>query len=156
MPLTTQAVTGAGATGPAMKGPLGASAHAEVSNAIGQLTAANAFGSPGTIIKDVFGWRVDRQNAPGDMVNISVQKNGIDSPSTVASVFVPGAFNVGKPAIGSPNHAAQLVAHGARMKELERAMRRGLEQSFATFKVDNAKTNTWAITRFQVGGTFSA
>ncbi|NES92027.1 MULTISPECIES: hypothetical protein [Okeania] len=42
-----------------------------------------------TFIGDVFGWRVDRQNPPANFMNISVQRNGISPPSTVATVFVP-------------------------------------------------------------------
>ena len=94
MALTVVAVTGTGATGPALAGNL-ANRHSEVSNAIGQLKANQIFGGhPATMIANVFEWRVDRQTPPPNNVNISVQRNNVGAPSTVASVFVPTALNV--------------------------------------------------------------
>jgi hypothetical protein len=134
MPLQTQAWVGAVGhpqVGLALPAPLPAGAAAEVSNAIGQLATNNFFGAPGpTNVTNVFNWWIDRQTAPTGYVNISVQRNGVGAPSTVASVFVPAALNIA-PGPGGP--AAQPFA--ARIKELERAVRRGLEESFASYAV---------------------
>ncbi|MEJ0004726.1 MAG: hypothetical protein WDN30_16455 [Pararobbsia sp.] len=114
----------------------------------GQLTAL--FGGIGTTnVANVFNWRIDRQNAPAGFVNLSVQRNGVGAPSTVASVFVPTALNIA-PGPGGP--AAQ--PHAARMSELLGAVRHGLEQSFASLAPNPGGGNV--ITRFEVFGTFSA
>lgn len=132
--------------GPALAA-LHAGAQAEVSNAIGQLTAI--FGGLGpTNVVNVHGWRIDRQNAPTGFVNLSVQRNGVvGAPSTVASVFVPVALNVG-PGPGGP----LVQPHPARMSELERSVRRGLEESFASWVAGPPAV----ITRREVFGTYSA
>lgn len=148
MPLNVAAIVGAGATGPALPAPLPPNAAAEVSNAIGQVTAGNMFGLPGTFIPNVFGWRVDRQNAAAGFVNVSVQRNNVGAPSTVASVMVPSALNVAP----GRNAAVNL----ARQRELERTVRRGLEQSFASHAVGPNPPGGYVITRFQVGGAYSA
>ncbi len=133
--------------GPALPA-LPANAQAEVSNAIGQLTAVHFFGAVGpTNVVNVFNWRIDRQNAPAGFVNLSVQRNGAGAPSTVASVFVPVALNIA-PGPGGP--FAQ--PHAARISELERAVRRGLEESFATWVAGPPAQ----ITRREVVGAFSA
>ena len=150
MPLTAAPLP-APNTGPALAAPLPANAHAQVSNAVGQVNAGNMFGQPGTIIANVFGWRVDLQNSPGNQVNVSVQRNGVNGvPSTIASVFVPTNLNIAPP---PPNNQAQVTAHAARVSELERVTRNGLEQSFASYAQNAAGA---VITRFQVTGTFSA
>jgi hypothetical protein len=155
MPLMTQDkldAFGNPETGPALPAPLPANAHAEVSNAIGQLQSNHIFGAPGpTNVVNVFGWRIDRQNAPGGFTNLSVQRNGVPAPSTVASVFVPAALNIG-PGPGGP--AAQPFA--ARIHELLRAVRRGLEESFATYAVVAPPAAAAQITRKEVTGNFSA
>lgn len=155
MPLTTQAMAG---TGPALPANLlGANAATGISNAIGRITAGNMFGAVGGIhgLQDIFGWRVDRQNGPGGVVNISIQRNGVGAPSTVASVFVSGNYNQAGP--GANAGAGAQVAYAARLRELERAVRRGLEQSFASYTVPLAPPNANArvITRYQVNGQFS-
>ena len=133
--------------GPALPA-LPGNAQAQVSNAIGQLN--DLFGGPGpTNVVDVFGWRIDRQNAPAGFVNLSVQRNGVGAPSTVASVFVPVGLNIA-PGPGGP--LAQPFA--ARIRELERAVRRGLEESFATWVA--APGAPAQITRREVVGAFSA
>jgi hypothetical protein len=139
----------------------GAAGGPGISNAIAQITSGNIFGIPGTIVT-VGLWRVDRQNAPGGgFVNVSVQRNGVGSPSTVATVFVPDAYNLGPP---GPHHgAAAALQHTRRMRELERAVRRGLEQSFATYALPPGvpamlgghPNNSRSISRFEVHGDWS-
>lgn len=153
MAITVTAVGGAGTHGPAMPGPLATAAPQQVSNAIGQVTAGNMFGALGTFIADVHGWRVDRQNAAGGMVNVSVQRNNIGPPSTVATVFVPTTFNTPPPAATNP---AAVAVYQAQRRELERCVRRGLEQSFASHAAAPTPPNTWRITRFELAGTFAA
>jgi hypothetical protein len=156
MALTTQPLSGTGPALPANRLP--ANAAQQISNAIGLITAAHLFGGLGGIpgLQNIFGWRVDRQNAPGNAVNISVQRNGENAPSTVASVFVPQVYNLAPPA---PN-AGPGAMHGfqARMRELERAVRHGLEQSFATYAPPAAPPhpNARVIARFEVTGAFSS
>ncbi|HEU4562257.1 MAG TPA: hypothetical protein VFS20_30790 [Longimicrobium sp.] len=146
-------------TGPALPANhMPAHAATEVSNAIGRITAGNMFGPPGGIpgLQHIFGWRVDRQNAPGNTINLSVQRNGIGAPSTVASVFVPTRYNLAPP----PPHAdpGAVDAFHARMRELERAVRRGLEESFVSYAAPAAPPHAHArvISRFEVTGDFSA
>jgi len=164
MPLATRVF--AGGAGPALAANLlGARAAAEISNAIGQVTAGNMFGLPGGIpgLQNIFGWRVDRQNAPGGFINVSVQRNGVTGqPSSIASVFVPGAYNIGVP--GAHLGPAALVQYNARKRELERAVRRGLEQSFASYALPLGQqplqagqpNNARAVSRYEVHGTFSS
>ena len=148
MPLIVAPVPPPGATGPALPAPLPAQAAAQVSNAIGQVDAGNMFGAPGNIVANVFGWRIDRQpGAPAGFVNLSVQRNGVGAPSTIASVFVPGVLNVAPVANADVNQA--------RRSELERVVRRGLEMSFASH-APGAALGAFVITRFQVGGNYSA
>lgn len=137
-------------TGPALPN-LPANAGQQISNAIGQLQTNDMFGAPGpTGVQNVFGWRIDRQNAPGNFVNLSVQRNGVvGAPSTVASVFVPVALHKG-PGPGGP--AAE--PFHAQMSELIRNVRRGLEESFATY--GPTPHGGAIITRKQVTGEFSA
>jgi len=156
MPLVTQQMPG---TGPALGAALmPAHAGAEVSNAIGRITAGNMFGAPGGVpgLQNIFGWRVDRQNAPGGTVNLSIQRNGAAAPSTVASVFVPVRYNLAPP----PPNAGQgaVDAFHARMRELERTVRRGLEESFVSYAPPAAPPHAGArvISRFEVDGNFSA
>ncbi len=164
MPLMTQ--QWAGGAGPALPANLMvANAGAQISNAIGMITAANMFGAVGGIpaLQNIFNWRVDRQNAPGGFVNISVQRNGVPAPSTVASVFVPGTYTIGRsgpPArAGGAQRSTRPVAG-----ELERAVRHGLEQSFATYGLPlgappmmaGQPNNNRSISRFEVTGTFSS
>lgn len=156
MPLGTRQ---RGVPGPALPGNLlGAAAPQEVSNAIGRLNAGNLFGGVGGIagLQDIFGWRVDRQNAPGGFVNISVQRNGEDAPSTVASVFVPVALNIARPGVNAT--AGEQAAYRARLRELERAVRRGLEMSFASMATPagGGQPNARVISRYEVHGAFSA
>jgi hypothetical protein len=122
------------------------------------------FGAVGGIpgLGNIFGWRVDRQNAPGGFVNISVQRNGVGAPSTVASVMVPGNLNIAPP--GAHLGAAATVQYNARIRELVRAVRRGLEESFATYALPagappmmgGAPNQARTISRFEVHGNFSA
>jgi hypothetical protein len=153
MALTVIAETGASATGPAIRGPV-ANLHTQVSNAIGALKANQIFGGhPATMVADVFGWRVDRQNPPAGHVNISVQKNNVGAPSTIATVFVPTNLNQAPPL---PTDLPGKVAHDARMKELERATRKGLEMSFASHAQLLGQGAGYVITRYKVTGSFSA
>ncbi len=149
MPFTVNAATGASTTGPAWKGPLPGAAAQQISNIVGTITASVVFGQPKShIVPDMFGWRVDRQNAPSGEVNISVQRNDVPSPSTIASVFIPGTLNVAP--------AANPVTSQARNKELERALRKGLEQSFRSYAAAPAPPNSFVITRFRVSGNYSS
>lgn len=154
MPLITQNWAGAGVfpqAGPALPGPLIADARAQVSNAIGTLQVSDIFGNLGsTSVTNIYGWRIDRQNAPAGYVNLCVQKNGVGAPSTVASVFVPITFNI---APGPNGLTAQPFA--ARISELMRAVRRGLEESFATYQIIGNPPAA-QITRKEVTGNFSA
>ncbi len=157
MPLITNQRPGL--PGPALPAnQLGANAAHEISNAIGRITAANMFGGVGGIpgLQNIFGWRVDRQNAPGNFINISVQRNNVGAPSTIASVFVPIAYNQAPPGVNAGPGA--MVGYQARMRELERAIRRGLEQSFASYAAPAAPPNANArsIHRFEVNGNFSS
>jgi len=155
----------AGGAGPALPANLlGANAATEISNAIGKITAGNMFGQVGGIpgLGNIFNWRVDRQNAPVGFINVSVQRNGVGAPSTIASVFVPGAYNAAAP--GAHLGAAALTQYNARNRELERAVRRGLELSFATYALPagqapvqgGAPNNARAISRYEVHGAFSS
>jgi hypothetical protein len=147
MAFTVNAATGASATGPAWKGPLPANAAQQVSNIVGTITASVVFGQPKShIVPDMFGWRVDRQNAPSGEVNISVQRNDVPSPSTVASVFIPGTLNVAP--------GTNMVTTQARSRELARALRDGLERSSASRAAALAPPNSFVITRFRVSGTY--
>ncbi|HEY0036699.1 MAG TPA: hypothetical protein VGB66_08435 [Longimicrobium sp.] len=155
MPLTTDAA----GTGPSLAANLlpGAAAG-QISNAIGRITAGDIFGPVGGIpgLQNLNGWRVDRQNAPPNTVNLSVQRNDVGAPSTVASVFVDARYNIAPP---PPNAGpGPLDAYRARMRELERTVRRGLEQSFASYAapVPAPTPNAPIIQRFQVAGVFSA
>lgn len=154
MALTTQNWAGTAAhpqQGPALC-PLPRNAGPEVSNAVGRLDSTHIFGQPGaTNVTNIFNWRIDRQNAPAGFVNVSVQRNGVGAPSTVASVFVPTNLNI---APGQGGAAEQ--PHAARIHELLRAVRRGLEESFATHMVVDGKPPTATIVRRQVTGSFSA
>jgi len=145
-------------TGPALPAnAMPAHAGAEVSNAIGRITPGNMFGAPGGVpgLQDIYGWRVDRQNAPANTINLSVQRNGGGAPNTVASVFVPTRYNLAPP----PPHAGAGAqnAFNARMAELKRAVRRGLEESFASYAAPAAPPhpNARVISRFEVTGNFS-
>lgn len=153
MPLQTQNwnnPAGAPPTGPAW--PTNPNVHlTEIQNAIGAATAVDFFGALGpTSVVNVHGWRIDRQNAPAGFTNVSVQRNGVPAPSTVATVFVPANLNIA-PGPGGP--AAQPFA--ARVAELERAVRRGLEESLATW-VAAVPGQPAHITRRVVTGAFSA
>jgi hypothetical protein len=149
MPFAVNAAMGASTTGPAWRGPMPATAAQQISNIVGTIKAGDMFGQPKShIVPDMFGWRVDRQNAPSGEVNISVQRNDVPSPSTVASVFVPGALNVAP----APNP----MTAQARKKELERAVRNGLERSFASYAAAPAPPGGFVITRFRVSGSYSA
>jgi len=146
-------------TGPALPvNALPGGAAAEISNAIGQINIGNMFGGVGGVpgLGNIYGWRVDRQNAPSNLINLSVQRNGVGAPSTVASVFVPTAYNVAPPGVNAGAAAQQ--GYAAAMRELERAVRSGLEQSFASYQAPQPAPGPAAriITRFQVGGTFSS
>jgi hypothetical protein len=155
----------AGGAGPALPANLlGANAATEISNAIGKITAGNMFGQVGGIpgLGNIFNWRVDRQNAPVGFINVSVQRNGVGAPSTIASVFVPDVYNSAVP--GPQLGAAALAQYNARSRDLERAVRRGLEQSFATYALPagapqmlgGAVNNARTISRFEVHGVFSS
>jgi len=156
MPLTTQQMANVGSALPANQ--LNADAAQQISNAIGKITAGNMFGQAGTIsgLADIHGWRVDRQNAPSGQINISIQRNNVGAPSTVASVFVPVRYNSAPP----PPNAGQgeRDRFQANMKELERTVRQGLEQSFMTYAapLPAPTANTRIINRFEVTGNFSA
>jgi hypothetical protein len=128
-------------------------ATADVSYAIGQINVTGFFGGPTTGVVNVNGWRIDRQNATGGFVNLSVQRNGVPTPSTVATVFVPARLNIAPSADG-----LMAQPHAARIKELERAVRRGLEESFATWVLVTVPGQGTAaqIMRREVAGTFSA
>lgn len=148
----------AGGAGPALAANhANANTAREVANAIGMISRANMFGAVGGIpgLQAVNGWRVDRQNAPGGFINISVQRNGVPAPSTIASVFVPGAYNVAPPGVHAT--AGEVYAYGAKMRELERAVRRGLEASLASYAapVPAALPNARVINRQEVWGNFS-
>ena len=157
MPLKTKKKVGE--TGPALPAnTLPGTAQEEISNAIGLVTAANMFGRLGTIsgLEDIYGWRVDRQNAPGDMINISVQRNDVGAPSTVASVFVPTKYLLAPPTVGAKDSVKQ--GYKARQRELERAVRRGLEDSFGSYEAPKNPPNVNAriIYRYEVSGEFSS
>jgi hypothetical protein len=164
MPLQTRVMVSAGRGAALHANLLGAQAGAEISNAIGQVNAGNMFGAVGGIpgLGNIFGWRVDRQNAPGGFVNVSVQRNGVPAPSTIASVFVPGTYNIAVP--GAHLGAAAITQYNARMRELARAVRRGLEESFATYALPAGQQATVAgqpnnardIARIEVYGVFSS
>lgn len=156
MPLTTIQMMDSGPALPANK--LNSDAAQQISNAIGKITAGNMFGQVGGIkgLEDIYGWRVDRQNAPTGQINISIQRNNVDAPSTVASVFVPVRFNLAPP---KPNaEQGEKDRFQARIKELERTVRRGLEQSFMSYAapLPAPTPNTRIINRFEVTGDFSA
>lgn len=152
-------------TGPALPAnQLGANAGAEISNAIGQVTAGNMWGGIGTLagLGNIFAWRVDRQMAPANFINISVQRNGVGAPSTIASVFVPTIYNLAVP--GVHLGGAATLQYNARIRELERAVRRGMEASFATYALPagapamlgGAPNHARCISRFEVHGNFSS
>lgn len=146
----------AGSTAHPQRGPalpaLPGGAAAQVSNAIGQLQSNSIFGTPGpTNVTNVFNWRIDRQNAPAGYVNVSVQRNGAGAPSTVASVFVPTSLNIA-PGPGGPT--AQPFA--ARVAELLRAVRRGLEESFASHNNPGGPGAVATVMRREVTGGFSS
>lgn len=139
-------------TGPAYTGAIVA---AQVSNAIGQLDAVQIFGAPGpTNVVNVFNWRIDRQNAGPNFVNLSVQRNNVDAPSTVASVFVPTNLNIAPP--GPAAGAGAAAAHAARIAELLRNVRRGLEESLATRVAAAGGAPGMVINRAEVTGAYSA
>jgi hypothetical protein len=157
MPLATEEVEDTGPALPANK--MNTRAQQEVSYAIGKITAGNMFGKLGTIsgLDDINGWRVDRQNAPSDTVNISIQRNGVPSPSTVATVFVPVEYNLSPPRDDADQGDKDRFQ--ARIKELERTVRRGLEESFNTYRAPSSEpptSNKRIINRFKVTGVFSA
>ena len=159
MPLNTRVWAGPAPAMPPvpLPGPAYAAAvvAAEISNAIGQLSVVQVFGAPGpTNVINVFNWRIDRQNAPAGFVNLSVQRNGVNAPSTIASVFVPTALNVAPP---GPNAGQGAVdAHNARMSELLRNVRRGLEESAASRVAAPGGAPGMIINRSEVFGAYSA
>jgi len=159
MPLNTRVWAGAPPAVPPVPQPgpayAGAVVAAQVSNAIGQLNVVQIFGGPGpTNVVNVFNWRIDRQDAPVGFVNLSVQLNGVGAPSTVASVFVPTALNVAPPGPGAGQGAVD--AHNARMSELLRNVRRGLEESLATRAAAPGGAPGMIINRTEVIGAYSA
>ena len=137
-------------TGPALAALTHATGPDGVSDAIILVNAGNMFGQPTSNAAQTVYWRVDRQNAPGGFSNVSVQRNGVGAPSTVASVFVPAVLNVAPP---PPGNQAQATAYAARISELERVTRNALVQSFASYA---PLAGAAVITRFQVTGNFSA
>ncbi len=125
-------------------------AGADVHRAIASLRPEDLFGRPGpTSVRDVGGWRIDRQDAPAGFTNLSVQRNGVGWPSTVASVFLPARLNI---APGRDGPGGQPFV--ARVRERERAVRRGLEESWASHTVDQKGGRAW-IVRKAVAGDFS-
>jgi hypothetical protein len=163
MPLSVRAWIGGGEFpqhGPAFP-QLPAAAARDVPFAISRLEHGDLFGKVGGINRlqnERGGWRIDRQNAPSGYINISVQRNGADSPSTVASVFIPDGLNISAPRPGTDQ-----TAYLARVRELQRQARHGLENSFASFLVTATANHrgvviptTARITRFQVFGNFSS
>ena len=155
MALDVREVNDPGRTGPAFRGPLSPKQQSAVQYVIGQVDHANMFGGhPATFIPNSDGgWRVDRQNPPEGYVNISVQRNGINPPSTIATVFVPVNLNIDPPLADASEN--MLHAYSARMRELDRVTRRGLEQSLASHRERGNRTD-WEIIRFEVIGDFSA
>lgn len=129
-------------TGPSLKSK---ASLGEVQAAIAKLDINDIFNSRGTIVRDVRGWRIDIQNSSGTYINISVQRNYIHSPSTVASVMVPCRLR--------PDLSNDSIVRNARTGELSRAIKRGLLESLET--QTNGPTG-WVINRKVVTGSFSA
>ena len=125
-----------------------------ITNAIARVTHANIFGSPGTVDKGTdIGYRVDRQNSDGTCVNVSIQKNDVGAPSTVASVMVPTRYNL------AFTVGADRTIFDARNQELQRKVRQGLIDSMNTYAVVRTKkgdaTTDRTIMRKGVAGEFS-
>jgi hypothetical protein len=150
MPLTVTRVVHSLLQAPAMPGPIQGQLKTGAQSAIGHINAANIFGPhPATIVPDIQGWRVDRQAPPPNHVNLSVQRNGVGAPSTVATVFVPTRLN-----IAPPHGGVNDPVYRARIRELERVTRNGLEQSLASHQ--QVRDHGWYIYRYQIQGDFSA
>jgi hypothetical protein len=116
----------------------------EVHAAIAALDINDIFNRRGTIVRDVRGWRIDIQNSSGEYINISVQRNSVGAPSTVASVMVPCLFR--------PDTSSDKVVTDARSKELSRAVKKALIASLDTYNSRNGKGE---ITRKEIVGRFS-
>lgn len=89
------------------------------------------------------GWRVDRQNPPSGYVNIQVQKNGADNPSTVACVLVPTRLLDG-------------LGKGGRAHELSWAFRGGMLRSLNSHRLGQVGHQpAYVITVHKVVGNYT-
>ncbi|MFK7945667.1 MAG: hypothetical protein AB8B85_22540 [Paracoccaceae bacterium] len=118
--------------------------------AIAEVNAGICFGSLGTFIHAVRGWRADRQPTPGAYVNIQMQRNGVGSPSTAAGVLVPNVLNsVGS--VHTPDPAARLL-NKAKFSELTNQIRAALFASAKTHKIVGGRAT---ISLMELTGDFS-
>ena len=125
-----------------------------IAAAIASVDSTNCFGSIGTFVTNVRGWRVDRQPTPGEFVNIQVQRNGVRGrATTVAGVLIPLRLN---------SAGSKLLPHGGRNEvneakhsELTRAIRKALLASMKSHKlVPGARNGTMSL--YELDGNFSA
>ena len=96
-------------------------------------------------------WRIDRQKNPaGGKSNLQVQKNGADSPSTVACLIVPNKFFFELDGPDSSNRDA----------ELTRVIRQGLSASLASWvqtrEAGPSGKREAVVREFEVLGEFSS
>jgi hypothetical protein len=101
------------------------------------------------------GYRLDRQNADSGMANLSVQINGIDPPSTIASVMIPSSYYQG--VITSQLESSVRL----RDRELASVIRQGLTISLKSRRIaqqPNAQSgaaNIWIVYRAVIKEQFS-
>lgn len=134
----------------------GANAAQGAGAAMGLVSGSNYDGGIGTIAHTLtHDWRMDRQNPPVGMVNLQIQRNGAQNPSSVACALVPDNLLV-----GALNHPDPTISGRAQNRdaELSRAIRNALTQSMQSRRLVPglpANQNQWEIQIFRVQGAFS-
>ena len=143
----------ADATGHLEKAWTGTRDHA--TDSIALLSARAAYGNEGKMgtieSTRTQRWRIDRQKNPaGGKSNLQVQRNGADSPSTVACLIVPNKYFFELDGPDSSNRDA----------ELTRVIRQGLSASLASW-VQTTEAGSWGkraavVKEFEIRGEFSS
>jgi hypothetical protein len=95
-------------------------------------------------------WRIDRQKNPASKSNLQVQRNGADSPSTVACLIVPNKYFFELDGPDSSNRDA----------ELTRVIRQGLSASLTSW-AQTTESGPWGkraavVKEFEIRGEFSS
>jgi hypothetical protein len=108
--------------------------------------------TPGTIVSKGK-WRIDAQKPTGTEINLQIQRNDANNPSSVAGILVSTQYRLQIPPDGA---TAQGEKRRARIAELTRVIQRGFAESLKTWKQVKANgPRNCVFTAYRVVGDFS-